>query len=187
MNRFEYPLGSSIGFDKIYDAVLGQWESLRTWLDELISEKKIDTIDYVISEIPPPNSEFSSGLYALDTFILNRLFETYTFIKGIYIVYPSYLGTVHGFAKYKKSDSTKLAKFFLSEVFEDKYEVIIPDNISESGRRTKGQINNDKAESFLFLLRLFVKYNIDGLSNKITSIMSGLGYEGEKLLVTREK
>lgn len=179
------PLGSGMGFDKIFHSVKSQWEKLDKVMDRLYNENGIK-VDCVISEVPPPVGTFSAGLFALDTYVLSNLFEKYDTIKRIYFVSPSYLGTIHGTSKYKKSDSTKLAKYYLNEVFEGKYNIIIPDNVSATGRKTKGQINNDKAESLLFLLRLFVKFNIDGRALQIQSIMSGLGYEAEKLLCERK-
>lgn len=184
MNSVTTKLGENVGFDKVFNAVHGQWEKLKDELDRLNSEYNID-VEYVISEIPPPVSQYSAGLYALDTYILSKLFETYQSIKEVYFVAPSYLGTIHGTAKYKKSESTSLAKYYLTEVFDNQYQLNIPDSVSESGRKIKGKINNDKAESFLFLLRMFVKYNIDDRALQISSIMQGLGYEAEKLLCGR--
>ena len=180
-----YKLGEGIGFDKVYTACSDLWAQYKNKLDNLISEHEV-CIDTVVSEVPPPVGNFSAGLYALDTHILSSLWHEYDSIKEIYIVPPSYLGTVHGTAKYKKSDSTKLAKYFIDEVLKDDFKVVLPDNISETGRRTKGTMNNDRAESFLFLLRMFCRYDIKGYKNRIMSEMQGLGYPAERLLINRE-
>lgn len=177
-------LGEGIGFDKVYNACSDLLEQYISKLNKLGVGESI-LIDKYISEIPPPVGNFSAGLYALDTYIISNIFKTYTSIKEVYMVPPSYLGTVHGTAKYKKSDSTKLAKYFINEILKDDFKVVIPDSISASGRKTKGAMNNDRAESFLFLLRMFCKYDIKGYRNKIMSEMSGLGYEAEKILCTR--
>lgn len=179
-----FKLGDSIGFEKIYtacDSLLGQYTGhLRDFgVGDTLS------IDKVISEIPPPVGTFSAGLYALDTYILSNLWRTYPSINEMLIVSPSYLGTVHGTAKYAKSDSTRLVKYFINEVLQDDFKIVIQDNVSEKGRVTKGNINNDKAESFLFLLRAFCRYDIKGCRNKIVNEMKGLGHEAEKTLCVR--
>ena len=179
MNSVTSKLGENMGFDKVYHAVHSQWDKLKIELDKLRSENGIE-VEYVISEIPPPVSQFSAGLFALDTYILSKLYDTYDSIKEIYFVAPSYLGTIHGTSKYKKSDSTSLAKYYLNEVFEDYYKIEIPDSVSDKGRRVKGKLNNDRAESFLFLLRMFVKYNIDDRALQISSVMQGFGYEDKE-------
>lgn len=177
-------LGEGIGFDKVYNACSDLLMQYETRLSRLGVNDKI-FIDKLVSEIPPPVGNFSAGLYALDTYIISNLWKKYDSIKEVYIVPPSYLGTVHGTAKYKKSDSTKLAKYFIDEVLKDDFKIVLPDNISQTGRKTKGTMNNDRAESFLFLLRMFCKYDIKGYRNRIMSEMSGLGYEAEKLLCNR--
>lgn len=184
MDRLSYPLGERIGFEKIFEACHDLWGQYQSSLDKLGVGKTL-MVDTVISEAPPPVSQFSAGLFALDTFVLSKLFDTYSCIKQIYVVSPSYLGTIHGTAKYQKSDSTRLAKYFLDEVLEGKYKLEIADSISEKGRKVKGKLNNDRAESFLFLLRMFCKYDIGGDANLIGSTMSGLLYPAEKLLCSR--
>lgn len=183
MDMCSSKLGQDVGFGKVFDACYSNWKQLKEKLDSYLKESNSE-IDYVISEYPPPVSNYSAGLYALDTFILSNLFETYKSIKEIYILSSSYLMTVHG-GKYKKSDSTQLAKYFINEVLKDDIEIILQDNISDTGRRSKGTVNNDKAESFLFLLRAFCKWNVYGLCDKIKMEMGGLGIEAEKLLIKR--
>lgn len=179
-------LGDTIGFVKVFNACREQVSQHIEKLQTLCDTQNL-SIGTVISEVPPPSGSFSSGLFALDTLLLSEMWRYFTSIKDIYVVSPSYLGTIHGTSKYSKSDSTKLAKYFISEVFDkDEFNIVIPDSVSESGRHTKGKLNNDRAESFLFLLRTFVKYNIHDLRNTIISEMSGLGYEAERLLISRE-
>ena len=141
-------------------------------------------IDLVFSEVAPPVGQFSAGLFALDTFILYKLFDTHYSIKEIWTIPPSYLSTIHGTSKYKKSDSTNLAKYYIGEVLKDKLDVVFLDNISSFGRR-KAKLNNDKAESFLFLLRDFCKYDTFGFRNSIISEMGGFSQENERLLISR--
>lgn len=184
IDTVSYPLGTSIGFEKIFDAVHVQWYQLHNKIDDYIQKNNI-SIDVVISEIPPPVGNFSAGLYALDYTILNSLFEKYTTIKDLFILSPSFLTKVHGRRGYKKSESTALVKYFIDEVLSDSFDVYIPDSVSAKGRVSKGRLNNDKAESFIFLLRLMVRLNINGLASKIKSEVDGLSHEGEKLLRSR--
>ena len=184
IDTVSYPLGTSIGFEKIFDAVHVQWYQLHNKIDDYIQKNNI-SIDVVISEIPPPVGNFSAGLYALDYTILNSLFEKYTTIKDLFILSPSFLTKVHGRRGYKKSESTALVKYFIDEVLSDSFDVCIPDSVSAKGRVSKGRLNNDKAESFIFLLRLIVRLNINGLASKIKSEVEGLSHEGEKLLRSR--
>lgn len=184
IDTVSYPLGTSIGFEKIFDAVHVQWYQLHNKIDDYIQKNNI-SIDVVISEIPPPVGNFSAGLYALDYTILNSLFDKYTTIKDLFILSPSFLTKVHGRRGYKKSESTALVKYFIDEVLYDSFDVYIPDSVSAKGRVSKGRLNNDKAESFIFLLRLMVRLNINGLANKIKIEVEGLSHEGEKLLRSR--
>ena len=184
IDTVSYPLGTSIGFEKIFDAVHVQWYQLHNKIDDYIQKNNI-SIDVVISEIPPPVGNFSAGLYALDYTILNNLFEKYTTIKDLFILSPSFLTKVHGRRGYKKSESTALVKYFIDEVLSDSFDVYIPDSVSAKGRVSKGRLNNDKAESFIFLLRLIVRLNINGLASKVKSEVEGLSHEGEKLLRSR--
>lgn len=179
-----YDLGQNIGFDKIFSASIDLWGQFKSRLDRIGVGKDIH-IEKVVSEVPPPVGQFSAGLFALDVYILKSLFDEYESIREIYTVPASYLSMVHGTSKYKKSESTALANYFINEVFENRYKIIIPDSISDKGRKTKGKLNNDRAESFLFLLRMMCKYNIDGYGDRIMSEMSGLGNESERLLISR--
>lgn len=184
IDKCEFPLGENIGFDKIYNGCLEVWKQFKERLDRFGVGKTL-MVEKVISEFPPPTSQFSAGLFALDVFVLNRLFETYDCIKEVYIVPSNYLCTIHGTSKYQKSDSTKLAKYLIDEVFEGHYRLVIPDNVSDKGRKTKGKLNNDRAESLLFLLRMFCRYDIDGTADKLGSEMKGFMYPAEKLLCSR--
>lgn len=184
IDNSSYSLGEKIGFEKIFTATHDIWRQHKEKMDSLGVGDKI-LIDRMISEIPPPTAQFSAGLFALDTFILSKMWETYNSIKEIMVVPSSFLGTVHNTNRYTKSDSTKLAKYFINEVFPNEFKIVIPDNVSDKGRRTKGTLNNDRAESFLFMLRAFVKYDIHGLGTKIKTEMQGLGYEGERILLSR--
>lgn len=184
IDTVSYPLGTSIGFEKIFDAVHVQWYQLKEKIDTYLKDKSI-SIDYVVSEIPPPVGNFSAGLYALDYTILNNIFEEYKTVKDLYILSPSFLTKVHGRRGYKKGESTELAKYFIENILENQINVWIPNKVSEKGRNIKGRLNNDKAESFIFLMRMFVKFNIYNLADILVSEVDGLKHEGEKLLRSR--
>lgn len=184
IDTVSYPLGTSIGFEKIFDAVHVQWYQLKEKIDTYLKGKSI-SIDYVVSEIPPPVGNFSAGLYALDYTILNNIFDEYKTVKDLYILSPSFLTKVHGRRGYKKGESTELAKYFIENILENQINVWIPNKVSETGRNIKGRLNNDKAESFIFLMRMFVKFNIYNLADTITKEVDGLKHEGEKLLRSR--
>lgn len=184
IDTVSYPLGTSIGFEKIFDAVHVQWYQLKEKIDTYLKGKSI-SIDYVVSEIPPPVGNFSAGLYALDYTILNNIFEEYKTVKDLYILSPSFLTKVHGRRGYKKGESTELAKYFIENILENQINVWIPNKVSETGRNIKGRLNNDKAESFIFLMRMFVKFNIYNLADTIIKEVDGLKHEGEKLLRSR--
>ena len=178
-------LGDTIGFETTFEAARYLRDEQKKYIDSLIEDGSIDGITEVFSEVPPPTAMFSSGLFALDTLILSSLFETYNTIERIYSIPPSYVSTIHGTNKYNKSQSTQLAKYFIDEVLKEDIEVVIPDSVSKTGRKMKGKMNNDKAESFLFLLRAITKHDINGLAQKISQEMSGFMQESEKLLIER--
>ncbi len=185
------PLGTKIGFDVVFNAVGQQWSKLYKALKGLYVAEGIGresgiVIDSVFSETPPPVSQFSSGLYALDTFILSQLFMRFQSVKEVYSIPPSYLSTVHGTSKFKKTDSTVLARYFIDELLADDLKVEYVSTISDTGRVMKGKLSNDVAESFIFLLRAIVRYNIYGLGNKIMSYCAGLGSPTEILLTSRD-
>lgn len=186
MDMASVDLGSKIGFDVIFHSCHDLWNQLHEKLSNILDKNNL-SIDVIASEIPPPVGTFSSGLYALDTYILSKLIETYPTINAVYTIPPSYLSVVHGTRKYKKSQSTVLAKYFLNEVFNNEYTVNIIDTISPTGRKIKGKLNNDKAESFIFMLRMMCRYNIDNKKTLIASTLDGLAYETEKLLFLKPK
>lgn len=180
IDNCSYSLGSSVGFEKVFRGCEDLWLQYENKLNSL-KEKGI-VVEKIFSEIPPPTISYSAGLYALDTYMLDKLSNFYGLKNDVYIIPSSYLSTVHGTNKYKKGDSTHLAKYFMEEVLKDDFKFVIPDNKSAGGRVLKGRMNNDRAESFLFMLRAFVKYDIKGYADKIVSEMSGFGYEAERLL-----
>jgi hypothetical protein len=76
----------------------------------------------------------------------------------LYGVPPTYLGHIHGKRSYKKSESVTLCKEIL-EVFSSNGFTLNPN----------GRISADKAEAFLFLVRLYVLEKSDFLSSYLMS------------------
>lgn len=184
IDNASYSLGDKIGFEKVYTACQDLLDQFLAKLRNFGVGSKFN-IDKVLSEIPPPVSQFSAGLFALDTFILSNIWREFPSISEIYVVPSSYLSTVHETKNYEKGDSTRLAKYFMNEVLQNDFKVVISENITPTGRHMKGTMNNDRAESYLFLLHMIAKYDIKGLRNKIVEEMQGLGRDAERLLCSR--
>jgi len=170
-----FSLGDCVGFERVFQA---NKEILKQYLDKLCNLYGVNKtlfIDKIFSEIPPPNGTYSAGLFSLDTYILDKLFTFNRACSEVWTLPPSFLMTIHNTRKYNKSDSTTLAKYFISDVLKDKFTF-----------KFKGAINADRAESFFFLLRAFVKYDIKGCREIIPRAISGFLSESEKLLVSRD-
>lgn len=175
LDNCDFSLGECIGFEKVFQA---NREILRQYLDKLSMSYGVNKnlfIDKIFSEIPPPNGMFSAGLYSLDTFILDKLFDYNEKCTEIWTLPPSFLMTIHNTRKYKKSESVALAKYLMNDVLKGRFEY-----------KFKGALNADRAESFIFLLRAFVKYDINGSKDLIIRAISGFMSESEKILISRE-
>ncbi len=166
---------NKIGFEDVYYAGCNIFEAYCDKLEGYGIGKNLK-LDYIISEVPPPVGVFSAGLYALNTLLFYRLFDTYRDCKGIYILPPSFLMTVHNKKNYKKSESTILANYLIDSVLGDRFTV-----------KYSGRLNADMAESFIFLMRAFCRFDERGLRSDIIGALPGLYSESEKLLVGRSK
>jgi hypothetical protein len=118
---------------------------------------------------------FSAGLFSLDTYILDQLFNFNLKCREVWTLPPSFLMVVHNTRDYKKSYSTVLASYFMNDVLKGKLDF-----------KFSGKMNADRAESLFFLLRAFVKFDVLGLKDTIINAISGFYSESEKLLVSRE-
>lgn len=132
---------------------------------KLLNNRKIDVY---ISEEPFVGGITSPGLFALDSMIF------YTIIlkgvKAIYTSHPSHLQHLHG-KKYSKGDSVKMAK-----------ELIVVYNMC-GYKINKTSLNNDMAESLIYMTRLVVQSNIDSyLTSNIIKYNSRFGDKKENLL-----
>jgi hypothetical protein len=175
IDNCEFKLGECIGFEKVFNANIDIMKQYKDKLTQNYNVNKTLFIDKIFSEIPPPTGMFSAGLYSLDTYILDKLFEMNLQCSEIWTLPPSFLMTIHNMRKYKKSESTTLAKYLMNEVLKDRFEY-----------KFKGALNADRAESFLFLLRAFVKYDINGSKDLIVRAISGFFSENEKILISRK-
>lgn len=145
LENYQSKLGDRIDFTKAYQVA-----------DELTNEvatsisKRNKNIDLIISEIPAPTMQFSSGLSILDSLLLYKLSVVLNPNK-IYTLSPSFLSHLHGTNKYTKKDSLTLCKHFISVLEENNYKV-----------EYIGKLNSDMAEAFLFMLKgviILNKYN----------------------------
>jgi hypothetical protein len=175
IDNCKFSLGDCVGFEKVFNANISIWEQYRSKLENDYGVNKSIWVKKVFSEIPPPTGMFSAGLYSLDTFILDRLFDFNSRCDEVWTLPPSFLMTIHNTRSYKKGDSTVLAKYLINDVLGDRFSY----NFS-------GVLNADRAESFFFLLRAFVKYDIRESRDLIINAISGFFSESEKLLIKRD-
>lgn len=106
-------------------------------------EKEIEGNVCIISENPPPQGMFASGLYGLDTVLLGTLSQN-PWVRSVDTVNPNYLQHLHQKRKYTKGESVKLAQFTCTWLGL----IIVP---------RSGRLSSDEAEAILFLIRLLVK------------------------------
>lgn len=167
-------IGDDMGFVRIFTASDTQASSYKSILNTMIDTERLDVF---VSEIPPPVGSFAAGLFALDTAVIRMVMKEFN-PKNAFALPPSYLSVVHG-GRYTKTDSTTMAKYFMGEVLKDKFEFNLQGTVSSNGKVVKGKMNNDRAESFLFLLRMFCRYNIKNLRNTIIGEMGTFADEKE--------
>lgn len=121
-----------------------------------------ETEFYIFSECPPPQGSFSPGLYGLDITLFGSL-------KGlrsqVNVLYPNFIGHVHGKRKYNKSESVEVAKFILS-----KYNHVI----------LSKRLSHDESEAVIILARNLASVNL--LDKDILSRYPGLKDKKEKVL-----
>ena len=175
MNNCTFELGDCVGFEKVFIASRTIFNQYSALLQNSYGVNDRLFIDKVFTEVPPPNGTYSAGLFALDTFLVWGLYMSFKSINEIWSLPPSYLMVIHNCRKYKKGDSTTLAKYLMNEVLKDKFQF-----------KFTGAMNADRAESFIFLLRAFVKYNINDSAKPIVEAISGFLSDSEKLIVTRK-
>jgi hypothetical protein len=169
-----FSLGECVGFEKVFHASKDILSQYTTRLESLGVNKTL-FIDKIFSEIPPPNGTYAAGLFALDTYILDHLWSYLPSCSEIWTLPPSFLMTLHNTRKYKKSESVTLAKYFMNDILKGRFTY-----------KYTGILNADRAESFLFLVKAFCKYNIQECRESIIKAISGYFSESENLLIKRE-
>ncbi len=166
---------NTIGFDAVYLANLDLYDQYSDKLKEKYGVGSKIKLKYIFSEIPPPTGIFSAGLFSLDTFLLDRLYNNFLDKGGeMYILPPSFLMSLHNKKSYKKSESVVIAKYLLDEVLSQDF------SYNHSGR-----LNADMAESFLFLVRAFCRFDVKGVRNKVVDSVPGYFSEPETFLIKR--
>lgn len=104
----------------------------------------------VLMESPPPTSQSSSRLYALDTALANMIIDAGASLS---YVAPNYIGHLHHNMSWKKSDSVFLQRNLIRKLNELGYDT--SEVVQES----------NQAEAFLILIACIQKsmYKIEGL------------------------
>lgn len=130
--------------DKSFQTV---WNTAEEQSLRIVEELKTisDRYDMVLSECPPPQGQFSPGLYALDSLLFNKLKQV---ADSVRVVYPNYVGHVHGKRNYTKTESVELAGTLLERLEK-----------SVTVDKKSKRISHDESEAIIFLCRLFVLNN----------------------------
>lgn len=150
----------------------------------------------IISEKPYHGGSFSSGMHTLDSIIFLNLMYKYKNLSKVYLITPRFLSHVHGqngLKNYKKSDSTNLVRKGLIPVLRDYGWDIEYGSKFDEKKEFKGGLNNNTAESFIFLMRFFVKMSsLDEITiesrllDDIFGVARGLFTEKEEVLFNKD-
>ena len=127
--------------------------------------RTVGRVDQMLSECPPPQGTFSPGLYALDSLLFSK---SKGYVNSLKVVYPNYVGHVHGKRKYQKSESVELALRILDK---------LKNNVKVDMQSKR--ISHDESEALIFLCRLFV---INNMFKEELLEWIGLFSEKEKVL-----
>lgn len=169
-------------FENVFWASLRVHEGVRNIIECL------GDIEVFISETPYSGGQFSSGLHTLDATMFLDFIYRYKKLQEVYLISSRFLTHVHsenGISNYSKSDSTKLVREGLFPVFEDYDYNIEYGNKYNDKEEFKGGINNNSAEAFIFLSRIFVTFCGDkldvesGLLDDIYQVAKGL-FDGDR-------
>lgn len=174
LDSVSFALGDCVGFEKVFNANIKIFKEYTNKLVNFYKVNKDIFVDIIFSEIPPPAGTYSAGLYSLDTYLLTGLLSLNKKCREVYTLPASFLMTIHNSRQFKKSDSTAFARYFMNDILKDRFKFHI-----------NGRFNADQAESLLFLLRAFCKYNIKDTRELIINAVPGFYSESEKLLFSR--
>ena len=152
---------SDKSFQSVWNEALGQVERIKKVLQEVSH-----SYTQVLSECPPPQGQFSPGLYALDSLLFKEIAQI---SEEVRVVYPNYMGHVHGKRGYTKSESVELAKTLL-----ERLEKSVTVDLGSK------RISHDESEAVVFLCRLFV---LNGKFLNELKDVKGLFSDKDKLLI----
>lgn len=161
-------LGDRVDFTKSFVVA----DELTNNVVEMLREWNVG-IDYIISEIPAPNMQYSLGLSVLDSLLLYKL-SVVLKSKKIYTLSPSFLSHLHGTNKYSKRDSVTLALHFM-EVLE---------NLGYEIGWDEKRLNPDMSEAFLFMIKGIVLENINNLRDVILAELGS--FEGDYCKILKD-
>lgn len=167
---------------KSFEKIFWRGVKVHDGVGEII--KSVGEPDLLISEKPYAGGQFSEGLFLLDSTMFLDFIYRYKSLQRVYLISARFLSHVHkenNIKKYSKSDSTKLVREGLLPVFEEYGFDIEYGNKFKEKQDFKGGLNNNTAESFIFLSRLFISknseynfYNDSGLIDDIYNVARGL-------------
>lgn len=164
----------SVGFEQVFRA--NRVIALE-YLTKLRDDYGVNSDIYIkkiFSEIPPPTGLYAAGLYSLDTYIIDKLFSFNKACDEVYTLPPSFLMTIHSSRNFKKSESTAIARYFMEDIL-----------VNDFNFKYKGRLNSDMAESLLFLMRAFCRFDVKNKREDIVGAIPGFFSESEKLLIKR--
>lgn len=171
------------------------WASTRIHQDIREIIDAVGKPDILVSEKPYAGGRFSSGLHTLDATLFYDYIHRYQSLQNVYLMSARFLSHVHsqnGIKDYKKSDSTNLVRHQLLPIFEENgWDIDYGSKYAEK-KSFKGAMNNDQAESFIFLTGLVISRNeeygfIDQkMMDELYHVAKGLFSEKDKLLFERE-
>lgn len=137
-------VGVKLEEEKTFCSVYRSAELVTRMITEYISNFNIKQ---VITEVPPPLGQFSSGLWCLDSLLCHKLENSE--VEVVYTLNPNYIEHVHGKRGHTKTESVELAKKIIKKL-----------ETSAHVKTDCGRLNHDEAESLIFLCRLFVINNM---------------------------
>lgn len=128
--------------------------------------------DIVHSEEPLPQATSSSGLFMLDSMLFYSMMLAG--VPKIMNSHPTHLRHLHE-KKYTKTDSVNLAKEMIEVFYNAGY------------KTNKTRFNNDEAEAFIYLCRLYYSTHKDVITEGLLRVCPNIKNKKEKQLYPRLK
>lgn len=171
------------------------WTSVEVFkgVSEILNS--LGNISIFVSETPYSGGQFSSGLHTLaGTMFLDYIYK-YD-LEKIYLISSRFITHVHksnDIENPSKSDSTKLVRKGLLPIFEEYGYSFEYGNKYDEKSEFKGGLNNNSAEAFLLLCKLFINISESGeidvseeLLDEIYSVARGM-FDGARAEILYEK